>query len=93
LTQSVAGQATVTLAYDAIGNIATKSDVGSYNYGSSAGPHAVTSAGGVSYSYDANGNNTSGDGRTISHFTFDKPLSIAKGGHATSFAYPPDRNR
>ena len=29
---------------------------------------------------DANGNNGSGDGRTISYSPFDKPLSIAKGG-------------
>ena len=46
---------TVTLAYDAVGNIAAKSDVGSYTYAEThpgtcgsghAGPHAVTSVAG-----------------------------------------------
>jgi RHS repeat-associated protein len=32
-----------SVSYDPLGNILTKSDVGTYSYGSSAGPHAVTS--------------------------------------------------
>ena len=69
LTSSqVVGSSAQTLTYNAIGNITHKSDVGSYSYGAgTAGPHAVTSAGGQSYSYDANGNNISGDGRSISY--------------------------
>ena len=51
-------------SYDLSGNIVWKSDVGSYTYG--AKPHAVTSAGGVSDAYDANGNEThDGTGRTF----------------------------
>ena len=92
--QSTNGQSTKTVTYDALGNIVNKSDVGNYSYGAgNAGPHAVTSAGGATYSYDANGNNTSGDGRSISYSTFDKPLSISKGGHTTEFEYGPDRSR
>ncbi|HMW73212.1 MAG TPA: hypothetical protein PKD17_15395, partial [Cellvibrionaceae bacterium] len=50
---------TVTIGYDAIGNITSKSDVGTYAYSrQGAGPHAVTSAGGNSYTYDANGSMT-----------------------------------
>jgi len=94
-TQSVVGQGTVTLSYDSLGNITSKSDVGAYSYGAgNAGPHAVTSAGGTSYQYDANGNNTSSsDGRTISYTTFDKAASVSKGAHITTFAYGPDRKR
>ncbi len=68
---------------------------GSYDaYGAGgAGPHAVTGAGGATYGYDANGNNTSGDGRIIQYTTFDKADYISKGGHITTFAYGPDRAR
>ncbi len=50
-----------TFAYDPIGNITYKSDVGTYLYegtqpGSYANPHAVTSINGEEYTYDRNGN-------------------------------------
>ena len=68
--------------------------MGSYSYGAgNAGPHAVTSAGGQTYAYDANGNNISGDGRTISYTSFDKPSQIIKGSHKVEFEYGPDRSR
>ena len=93
-SQTVGGQSSVTLSYDGIGNITSKSDVGTYTYGAgSAGPHAVTGAGGATYLYDTNGSNKSGDDRTIQYTTFDKPGQITKGGHTTSFAYGPDRAR
>jgi len=77
---------TMSLQYDASGNITYKSDVGHYLY-NGAQPHAVSSADGVSYSYDANGNQTSGDGRTITYTVFDKPDSITKGSNEVTFAY------
>ena len=89
-----------TVAYDGYGNIRAKSGVGTYAYGAgTAGPHAVTSVTKpdntqVTYAYDANGNNTSSsDGRAIAHTAFDKPKSIDKGNHRTTFAYGPDRSR
>ncbi|MYH68672.1 MAG: hypothetical protein F4147_00660 [Gammaproteobacteria bacterium] len=45
------------LSYDALGNITKKGGVGDYTYGS-ARPHAVTRAGNLNYTYDANGNVT-----------------------------------
>ena len=89
-----------SVTYDSYGNIRTRTGVGTYAYG--AGPHAVTSvtkgtghtATTVTHAYDANGNNvSSSDGRAIAHTAFDKPKSITKGGHATAFAYGPDRAR
>ena len=99
----VVGQTAKTVSYNALGNITSKSDVGNYFYGTGntsaandAGPHAVTRITGAeaaTYAYDNNGNNTSGDGRTIDYSTFDKPLQITKGGHTTAFQYGPDRAR
>ncbi|UTW45819.1 VCBS repeat-containing protein [bacterium SCSIO 12696] len=99
----VVGQAAKTVQYDALGNILYKSDVGTYSYGTGnnsgagdAGVHAVTQITGAeaaTYSYDDNGNNLSGDGRTIVYSTFDKPLTISKGSHTTGFQYGPDRAR
>lgn len=95
---TVTGQAPVTMSYSADGNIKTKSDVGSaeYQYGhgpANAHPHAVAQAGGQTYDYDANGNNISGDGRTIDYTVFDKPSSMTKGSFTIEFEYGPDRAR
>ncbi|MGH7017673.1 MAG: hypothetical protein ACRED8_11420, partial [Caulobacteraceae bacterium] len=60
--------------YDAEGDILTKSDVGTYSYGSGAGPHAVTSIAGTlngvanpTFAYDANGAMLSGAGRSFAY--------------------------
>ena len=68
-TSSGSGITTKTAAYDAIGNITSRSDVGTYSYpasgSSSVRPHAVSSISGTvmgttnpNYSYDGNGNLT-----------------------------------
>ena len=94
--------------YDGFGNISAKrenpdSALSAYSYGtrtsgtysnSYAGPHAVTSANGQYYQYDANGNVTNDtSGRAFTYTTFDKPTLITKGAHSTAFAYGPGRNR
>ncbi|WP_444888875.1 FG-GAP-like repeat-containing protein [Microbulbifer sp. JMSA008] len=85
------------IRYNAIGNITYKAGVGDYIYGENgAGPHAVTTAGGVSYNYDLNGNMTSDGfdgGRTISYTTFDKASLIKKGNNTTEFLYGPSHSR
>ena len=77
---------TMSLAYNEAGNIMSKSGVGTYLYDASR-PHAVSNAGGIEYDYDANGNQISGDGRTITYTVFDKPDSISKDGDQVDFAY------
>jgi len=49
-----------TYTYDSLGNITNKSDLGNYTYGETGftNPHAVTSIGGITYTYDKNGNVT-----------------------------------
>ncbi len=95
LTQTnVVGAGTVTFTYDDLGNITNKSDVGNYSYGAgNAGPHAVTNAGGITYAYDNNGNQISGDGKTITWSSYNKPTLITKGGSSSAFTYGPDRAR
>lgn len=73
------GSQNLHLVYDAIGNIVSKSGVGTYSYGSK--PHAVSSVSGTraaSYQYDANGNLISGDDRTVTWTSFNKPQKITK---------------
>ena len=91
-----------TYRYDAVGNIVNKSDVGAadYVYGTGnaagagdAGPHAVVSAGGNSYAYDDNGNMISGDGRTLTWTSFNKPETVVNGTTNTRFDYGPERAR
>ena len=103
-TTVAATTTTVTVAYGATGNIASKSDVGAYSYGQVhtacssgfAGPHAVTAVTGTktaSYCYDRNGNMVSGDGRTVSYTAFDKPETLTKAGNTVTVSYGPDRAR
>ena len=105
-THKLGAEPAQSVTYDGYGNIRSKAGVAAYLYGTetgapanaNAGPHAVASASvngmAVEYVYDANGNNvSSSDGRTIAYTAFDKPSSIAKGQHTTTFAYGPDRSR
>lgn len=80
----VVGGATVTVAYDALGNITNKSDVGSYTYGGPR-PHAVTSAGVNSYSYDANGNMDAGGGRSLEWTSYNQLRKVTQSGQNTEF--------
>ncbi len=100
ISAQVSGEAEQKFVYNSIGNISFKTGIGEFGYGNNAGPHALTStADGVNYSYDANGNlvneSAVGDigGRTIKYTTFDKPYEISKDGHKTEFKYGPDRAR
>ncbi len=86
-------------AYDAIGNMLSKSDVGNYTYSlaGSALPHAVTSISGgavsTSFTYDPNGNQTSGLGRSISYTSYNKPASITQGSGTLFFSDDVDHQR
>lgn len=106
-TQSGSGawSSTVNVVYDVLGNITSKSDIGTYTYGEShlactggatPGRHAVTTVAGeknATYCYDANGNMTSGDGRTIAYGASDMVASITRGTTSVTFAYGPERAR
>ena len=88
----VTGQTAQTVTYVNNGNIATKSDVGTYTYDPSK-IHAVTAtsgvAGNLTFGYDANGNVTSRTGSAVTWYANNKPKSIAGNGQTSTFEYGP----
>jgi RHS repeat-associated protein len=90
---------TKTFTYDEIGNLLSKSDVGTYSYPAprSSLPHAVmgVSGGSISatFTYDQNGNQTSGLGRSIVYTSYNKPASITQGTRTISFLDDTDHQR
>jgi RHS repeat-associated protein len=88
-----------TFSYDPLGNLLSKSDVGNYAY-PEAGllrPHGVTSIdGGIvqsTFTYDPNGNQTSGLGRTVIYNSYNKPSSIQQGSLTLGFSDDVDHQR
>ncbi len=92
------GAVNLELAYDAIGNITRKSDVcpgtaPCYTYHAKR-RHAVVSAGGRQFAYDANGNMTKRGGAAIAWTSDGLPRSIAhSNGNSSQFSYGPAGNR
>lgn len=94
---TVSGKAYVItdISYNAIGNIMSKSGVGTYTYHSSK-PHAVKSVSGTmanDYTYDAAGNIVKDNQRSFVTNTFNKPITISKQGYMVDFAYGVDGKR
>ena len=98
----VAGGALQSFAYDAVGNLTSKTGVGTGPYiypGQGTGsvrPHAVQSITGVSgtFAYDANGNMLSSPyGRTQTWTSFDMPLVLGQGASSSQFLYGPEHQR
>ncbi len=85
--------------YDKIGNITFKTGTGDYLYQKvkNAGPNAVTQVKlgtkVLSYGYDKNGNQISGDGRLLTYTSFNKPKTVSKGSTQNTYRYGPGRDR
>ncbi len=95
LTSAAGPGGTLAVGYDAIGNVTSRSDVGSgatWTYHASK-KHAVTAAGSFTFGYDANGNVSTRNGSTISWYSYNLPATINGGGFAATFDYAPDRSR
>ncbi len=76
------------------GNLINKSDVGAYSYIDPKHPHAVTNVPGVSYTYNAVGNQITRPGLvTIDYTPFDLPKTITQGANVVSFGYDGDEQR
>jgi RHS repeat-associated protein len=102
LVQATGVYGQIDFGYDAIGNVVRKTStaadarltLGEMRYGeNNAGPHALTSAGGVSYQYDANGN-LAGKGNTI--YTWnprDLLVSVDDGETQSTYIYDSSSQR
>jgi RHS repeat-associated protein len=88
---------TNTSGADQAGNILNRSDVGSYSYSDPKRPHGVTTAGGYTYSYDANGNVVSRNGLSLKWASYNLPTSLQAtvngSTYSSQFSYGPDRER
>ena len=85
------GATNLDMAYDALGNVSYKSDVGNYTYDPIKKHQVTASSNGWTFGYDNNGNMTSGRNATISWTSFNYPSSIANGSDTSTFSYTPDR--
>ncbi len=83
--------------YDALGNIITRLMDGNiantYTYDSANPYKLVSTTLGGTYGYDDNGNITSGDGRSITYTSFDKPKFMSQDGNTVDITYSSDQNR
>jgi RHS repeat-associated protein len=77
-----------TYAYDRLGNLRVKAGVG-YEYPAARQPrpHAPIRVGGQPYAYDANGNLTSGGGRTFVWNGWNQLASVSQAGVTETYAY------
>ncbi len=91
-----------TYYYDAGGNLNYNSGLGNYTYPpqgpTSVRPHAVTSAGSSSFTYDANGNQLTRSvngtvDRSIAYDGENRPVLVAVNGNAVTYRYGPDGAR
>ena len=97
-TAATGGNYLETYSYSNIGNISTKSDLGTYSYNghtglSFANPHAVTSINGSAITYDPAGN-LLGTGLATSTWNYNNRLSkIISQATTTSYFYDPNGDR
>ena len=95
VVEPVASSTLRSYTYDALGNILTKSDQGTYTYGQGeyTNPHAVTQIASTTLEYDQNGNLTSFGGNNYL-WDYSNRLTAAGDENATStYFYGPNGNR
>jgi RHS repeat-associated protein len=103
-SSQVAGQTAKAYSYDALGNLKSRTGVGTYSYGSR--PHGVASVTGSfagftnpSFDYDANGNTLVGLGRSYTWTGANLPATVGRSNPLVgttvnaSFVYGPEHQR
>ncbi|MFL5800699.1 MAG: polymorphic toxin-type HINT domain-containing protein [Roseiflexaceae bacterium] len=83
--------------YNAIGNLLSKTGVGSYTYPASGStstrPHTPSAVNGGAYTYNGNGNLTGGGGRTYTWNTDNHVASVSQTSGSESYSYDADGER
>jgi YD repeat-containing protein len=80
-------------SYDALGDMTAKDDIGTMKYGNGTSGlplHGLVSTSGptnYTFTYDSNGNMTSGEGRTLTWTSFNKPSNISNSANSVTFSY------
>ena len=92
-TVTLNGAQTLSVTYDAAGDITNKSDMGNYTYGNAAHPHAVTAAGPWTVGYDNNGNMNARAGGAITSYSYNLPNQINYNGSSSQFNYDSTHQR
>jgi RHS repeat-associated protein len=85
------GSTNLELTFDALGNVKSKSGIGEYNYHSTKKHQLISTANSWSFTYDLNGNMTSGRGASVQWTSYNMPSSVSHGGLTSTFSYTPDR--
>ncbi len=85
------GATNTDIGYDVLGNITSKTGVGTYHY-TTGKVHAVSAVTGVranSYLYDKNGNMIQDNKRRFTYNSLNKPVLITQGNYQVQFHYNP----
>lgn len=86
--KTVTGKAPKTFDYDEVGNVVAKSDVGTFTYATRPyAPDATSGALATTFTYDANGNQKTGNGRTVTWTTANLPRRVTRGAAFVQFDY------
>lgn len=96
LTTVTNGANVRTYSYDAIGNITSKPEAGTYAYTGCGGAHRVCSITGTlstSFTYDANGNTLTGNGRTTTWTAANLPATVTDANGTETIVYSPEGER
>ena len=81
-------QGVKTYSYDKLGNVVTNTEAGSGNYQYSVTqPHAVASANGTSYAYDANGNMTTRGTQALTYDPRNRLTQVVDGSTTVTYGY------
>jgi RHS repeat-associated protein len=84
----------LSVGYDALGNITSKSDIGTAAWTYDVNhKHAVATAGSHSYTYDANGNMKTRDGSSLTWTSYNLPSLINQGSNSSQLFYGASRAR
>jgi RHS repeat-associated protein len=94
-TRSTGAAEEQTFSYDKLGNMLANSRLGAYRYPPTGArrPHAVTSAGALSFLYDAAGNMLEGNGRRHEWDAAGDLVKVTAGSDVTTFVYDGDGDR